>query len=57
MIYVEIPRKDVPVCISCDFAVITVDDRVFCTNHDCIWYLQNTTCKCGKPEKPKKEGS
>lgn len=52
MIHVEIPSKVIPVCIGCEFVVITVDNRVFCTNHDCIWYLQSTTCKCGKPELP-----
>lgn len=46
MLIVEMTSKPVPVCPGCRFAVETEDGRVFCGNHDCVFFLQTTMCRC-----------
>ena len=46
MLIIEVTSKPIPVCPGCEFAVETEDGRVYCGNHDCIFYLRTTVCRC-----------
>ena len=58
MLIVKMTPKRLPVCPGCKFAVETEDGHVYCGNREFLenrmftWYLQTTTCKCGRRELP-----